>query len=225
MISFWFDSVETANNRLNEYNDNGSKYGEGRVVPCDYGMGGAHFQYAFGLVVDMGENNYYDDSDFYAMVYCPQTNTFDKVIYATTRGWSYNNGCTVDADDDLINACRFRIEKTHAINHTKAYIRKILTICSTPTKGATVTVTKGRKSRGVVGEVFWTGYSAKGFSKLGIRDANDEVHWVWSNNVTVDIRNHKMVRDLRHDYSEGTKYMTASEINDFIDNEINHLES
>ena len=64
-----------------------------------------------------------------------------------------------------------------------------------------------------------------GYQKFGIRDDNNEVHWVWATNVTVNIENSKVVNDLRHDYSEGTKYMTSSEINEFIDNEINSLKA
>ena len=222
MIRFWFDNTESANVRLKEYENVGSHYGEGRVVPRDHG---AWFQFAEGLVVAMGENNYYDDSDFYAIVYCPQTDTFDKVIYASTRGWTYNNGCVVDADDDMIEEYRERGKRTSAIHATKSYILKQLVRCKTPQKGSIVTVTKGRKSRGVVGEIFWTGYSTKGYHKFGIRDANDDVHWVWASNVSVNIRDHKTVKNLLDEYSEGTKYMTASEIAKFIDDEISRVQS
>lgn len=46
-------------------------------------------------------------------------------------------------------------------------------------KGATVKVVKGRKvPKGTVGVVFWMGESGYGKTRLGIRDAAGETHWV-----------------------------------------------
>jgi hypothetical protein len=49
-----------------------------------------------GRVVALRERNMYDDSDFYARVW--HRGRFREVEYASTRGWTYFNGATVDAD-------------------------------------------------------------------------------------------------------------------------------
>ncbi len=54
-----------------------------------------------GCVLRTGEHNYYDDSDFYAMVWDRETQSVKKVIYATTRGWTYHNGAKVDATAEV----------------------------------------------------------------------------------------------------------------------------
>lgn len=45
-----------------------------------------------GAVLQLGEHNYYDDSDFYAVVYDAEAGTIHEVEYATTRfgggGWA-----------------------------------------------------------------------------------------------------------------------------------------
>ena len=52
-------------------------------------------------VVDLVEHNGYDDSDFYAVVWDVEKQTFRKYQYGSTRYWSYDCNAEVDASDDL----------------------------------------------------------------------------------------------------------------------------
>lgn len=54
-----------------------------------------------GVVLSLHERNGYDDSDFYAMVWDEETGRVKSVEYATTRGWTYHNGASVDATDEV----------------------------------------------------------------------------------------------------------------------------
>jgi hypothetical protein len=58
-----------------------------------------------GLVVELRERNYRDDSDFYARVWNPETKSVDIIEYASTRGWSYPNYATsADATPETMAA-------------------------------------------------------------------------------------------------------------------------
>ena len=62
-----------------------------------------HFvQTHVGLVVNLYERNGYSDSDFFAVVINPETLETKDICYATTRGWTYNNGASIDAPAELI---------------------------------------------------------------------------------------------------------------------------
>jgi hypothetical protein len=50
-----------------------------------------------GLVLDTGEHNYYDDSDFYAVVWNAEKGMPEHVEFASTRGWTYPNNACADA--------------------------------------------------------------------------------------------------------------------------------
>src|SRR4051812_33367012 len=54
-----------------------------------------------GLVLSTGEYNGYDDTDFYAVVWKEEKGNTERVTYASTRGWTYPNGATVDATDEV----------------------------------------------------------------------------------------------------------------------------
>lgn len=53
-----------------------------------------------GCVLETREQNGYDDSDFYAIVWDEASESVTHVTYATTRGWTYLNGASVDATDE-----------------------------------------------------------------------------------------------------------------------------
>ena len=114
-----------------------------------------------GLVLDTGEVNGYDDSDFYAVVWNPETKAPERVTYASTRGWTYPNGATVDATDEVRAAykeyCaeRIRAERERVAKREAA----------TPVVGRNVRVIHSYHSRkgdtavlvGETGKVFWFG--------------------------------------------------------------------
>jgi hypothetical protein len=59
--------------------------------------------FAVGMVVRTWERNGYDDSDFFATFWNPETMDFETIEYATTRGWTYANGAEIDASQALLD--------------------------------------------------------------------------------------------------------------------------
>lgn len=59
-----------------------------------------------GMVVSLYERNGYDDSDFLAVIWNPETKGCETITYATTRGWTYANGARIDASPEVIEAAR-----------------------------------------------------------------------------------------------------------------------
>ena len=55
-----------------------------------------------GKVLSLGERNGYDDSDFYAVVWDDEKNAPEEITYASTRGWTYPNGASVDATPEVV---------------------------------------------------------------------------------------------------------------------------
>jgi hypothetical protein len=54
-----------------------------------------------GKVLSQREMNGYDDSDFYATVWDDEKDAPREIVYASTRGWTYSCGCTIDATDEV----------------------------------------------------------------------------------------------------------------------------
>jgi hypothetical protein len=72
-----------------------------------------------GLVLDVGEHNYHEDSDFFAIVWDAEKGEPREVEYGTTRAWTYPNSAEVDATPEiraLYNAWR----EVKAIEERKA---------------------------------------------------------------------------------------------------------
>ncbi len=104
-----------------------------------------------GLVVETGEHNGYDDSDFYAVVWSEGSNDFIEYTYGTTRAWTYGNSAEVDAPAALV-------EKYHAKCRKEAAARELERRKRDVTPGAYVVVVKGRKvPKGTNGVVVWYG--------------------------------------------------------------------
>lgn len=57
--------------------------------------------FADGCVVSLSEANGYHDSDFFATYYDAETDSFKRVMYATTRGWTYAAGASIDATPEV----------------------------------------------------------------------------------------------------------------------------
>ncbi len=56
----------------------------------DGGPEGLHtYETHVGLCVAERERNTYDDSDFFMVVLNPETDAFEEVMFASTRGWTY----------------------------------------------------------------------------------------------------------------------------------------
>jgi hypothetical protein len=112
-----------------------------------------------GLVLQTYERNGYDDSDFYAVVWNEDKGCCEHICYASTRGWSYPNGASVDATPEVVAKADALAAKAKAEAAEKRAAREAIT----PTKGKTVRViTKSRgKDAPEVGESGTVFYFAK----------------------------------------------------------------
>ena len=132
--------------------------------------------FAEGCVVSMREMNGYDDSDFYATYYDAESNSFKETMYASTRGWTYPNGASIDATPAVMaayEAYKANLRKVYALMAEKARLVK-------PEVGSRVKVVGGRKhAPGTEGVVFW---ARENFSKYG----------TWSRGVRLGLKNEKM---------------------------------
>lgn len=144
-----------------------------------------------GKVLETRERNYYDDSDFYALVWDDDANAVISVDYATTRGWTYLNSATVDATDE-VKAKAAKFYENVAFEALKA---KAAEAARKVAVGKSVKVVKGRKvPKGTEGTVFWVGpgraysyYAAKyGVpDRVGFKDAAGTTFWTAASNLEV----------------------------------------
>lgn len=130
------------------------------------------YDYAHGLVLAAYEQNGYDDSDFYALVWNEEKQEIEHVRYATTRGWSYPCNAWIDATPEVIEKARESRRpaiKSMFYSNAEKKAKEIQ-------KGKTVKVVRGRKvPKGTEGEVFWYGSTAFGYSVGIMYDVlNDE---------------------------------------------------
>lgn len=114
-----------------------------------------------GCVIELRERNYYDDSDFYAYVWCESDQSIVPVQYATTRFWTYANNATVDASPEIkAKAEAYRRAKRE---EAQAELARHKDAC--PAVGDIVTIDGFKRGKnlplnGKSGEVFWIGQSA-----------------------------------------------------------------
>ncbi len=127
---------------------------------CMQGTGGCRYMEPLymrtthvGLVLATGEHNGYDDSDFFAVVWDADLQAPAEITYASTRGWSYPNGATIDATPEIIAKYQAYREAERTAAREEAERRA----AADPTPGRRVSVTGGRKYRGAEGVVFWRG--------------------------------------------------------------------
>src|SRR5689334_2353735 len=108
----------------------------------------AHMEYV-GAVLDTRELNGYDDSDFYAIVWDAAENAPKRVVYATTRAWTYDCHAKVDATPEA----RAAYEQWLQLQAIEARWQELLI----PAPGKFVEITGGRKHKGKRGLVYWRG--------------------------------------------------------------------
>jgi len=134
-----------------------------------------------GCVISEREMNGYDDSDFYAMVWDESLGKFREIEYATTRGWTYLNGCTIDATPEV--AARW--EALKAAQAARFRELQAAFEAKLPKVGREVRVVKGRKVPvGTSGRVFWTGASRFG-ERVGIETVSGDRVFLAASNVEV----------------------------------------
>lgn len=108
-----------------------------------------------GRVIADRERNGADDSDFYAVIGDPATGKTTTEVYATTRGWTYFNGCTVDAPPALVEKCAAVKREFDAARKAAAKAEEAAIRATMPTAGTTVRV-KSKRSKvphGTIGRV------------------------------------------------------------------------
>lgn len=125
-----------------------------------------------GRVLATYEKNGYNDSDFYAIVETDEPGKFTTIEYASTRGWTYLNGATVDATDDVLG--RYKAFRKGLADQAQA--RREAQDKRRLAKDATVRVTTG-KHKDIEGTVGWLGEdqfkNRKDYSGFGIRHLDD----------------------------------------------------
>ena len=124
-----------------------------------------------GRVLETYEENGYHDSDFYAIVWDDETNSLIHKQFATTRFYSNGYGATIDATPEIIE--KATAERKNRF--LKSAIEADEETAKTVAKGKMVEINRGRKNRGIIGEVFWVGnpdkfsYYAKEHRSVGIK--------------------------------------------------------
>lgn len=134
-----------------------------------------------GMVLETYIKNYWDDWDDMAVVYNPEKDTFDHVIYGTTRGYMFGSA-QVDASEELQQMYRARLakaaqeylERDRAENPDK-YVHR----------GDQVRIVRGRKiAKGTEGRVFWVGMTRFGKS-IGVQKLDGEKFFVSAKNIEI----------------------------------------
>lgn len=163
-----------------------------------------------GAVLDTGEMNYHDDSDFYAVVFDGEI--VKRVEYASTRGWCYPNSASVDATPEVRAAAAAYLKAQaivawNAANEAQA---------KKPAIGKVARVVCG-KHKGSEGPIFYcqerrSRYGTWGYgTRLGIalsdrRDARNryvDVAWVNADSVEViDWQSHLKDTEAGEQYAE-----------------------
>ena len=124
-----------------------------------------------GRVLETYEENGYHDSDFYAVVWDDETESIIHKQYATTRFYSNGYGAKIDATPEIIE----KATAERKARFLKSAIEADEETAKTVAKGKMVEINRGRKNRGIIGEVFWVGnpdkfsYYAKEHRSVGIK--------------------------------------------------------
>lgn len=107
-----------------------------------------------GKVVELIEKNGYDDSDFYAIAW---DNGPVRIMYATTRGWSYPNHAEVDASPEVLAAYAAYREEVAAKRRAENEALKAAIAKNGDMVVVAVSKGKNKSYDGLEGEVFWVG--------------------------------------------------------------------
>ena len=124
-----------------------------------------------GRVLETYEENGYHDSDFYAIVWDDETNSLIHKQFATTRFYSNGYGATIDATPEIIEKATAKRKN----RFLKSTVENDQETAKSIVKGKMVEINRGRKNRGIIGEVFWVGnpdkfsYYAKEHRSIGIK--------------------------------------------------------
>jgi hypothetical protein len=135
-----------------------------------------------GLCIHEREQNGYNDSDFFMVVWNEEQNKPECIEFASTRGWSYPcYASRPDARPEIM----VKWEAFNQAREEKARQAHLDAMARMPGKGKTLKVVKGRKvAIGTTGVCIWSGNGAYG-KRVGIKDNSGLVHWTAMSNVEV----------------------------------------
>ena len=143
-----------------------------------------------GAVLAEWERTMHDDSDFYASVWDEEEGRIKEICWGTTRGWTYWNGCSVDATPEVI-------EKASAVlNAQRAELAAQIATSEArvPSPGRRVVTVNPRARKvpvGTEGVVFWRGEDSYRSSRwgtsyrIGFRTEDGTKHFVPEDQVEV----------------------------------------
>lgn len=169
-----------------------------------------------GLTIASRERNYADDSDFYALVWNPETLRVEEHSVGTTRfGGTDDNSASVDLAEEHVPAYREYLisEQARALQAADVanWSRAIHAAVRPESKGQTVKVVRGRKTPiGTVGQIIWTGEDNYGNDRIGLRTAEGETHFTAASNVEVIVDSDDLPRECEYVRSD-SEYRQAAE--------------
>jgi len=114
-----------------------------------HGCGDPQVSYS-GMVLDIYEVNGSFDSDFYAIVWDEEAGRTRTIEYASTRGWTYHNGASVDATAEVQAKARLSFRdsvRSHVFQEFQQAALEVKVgdvVVSTTTRG---------KNKGIIGKV------------------------------------------------------------------------
>jgi len=132
-----------------------------------------------GMIVSERERNMHDDSDFFATWFDKDTGESGEVMVGSTRGWTYFNGSSIDADEETRAAWNAACDRAAAAARQRAADRAAAEEAKTPSKGKRVRVTSKRSKveHGTEGVVFWYGNSSYGGMRVGFKTDDGQKHF------------------------------------------------
>lgn len=110
-----------------------------------------------GKVIREYERNGRNDSDFFAVIWDEEKQKPRRVMYATTRAWSYACICIVDATDEIrAKAEKWYAARKKALDEYNLQLEEFI-----PRPGKTVrSLTTRGKAKGKSGTIEWIGTSS-----------------------------------------------------------------
>lgn len=136
-----------------------------------------------GLCIEDYERNGYDDSDFFMIVWNPETMEPENICFATTRGWTYPcYASKPDATPEVMEQYNVWLENRRAILAEESRIAEL----KRPLVGKEVTIVGGRKHKNKSGRIFWLGANRyNGEKTVGVECANSDRFFVPASYVEV----------------------------------------
>jgi len=140
-----------------------------------------------GCVLAEYENNGYNDSDFFAVVWDYETSSLKSVMFGTTRAGG-NWGCSIDATPEVVALAKQAKKEQSDLDKSRFdYYQNGM---ADKGKLATVANIKGKKAdiNNRQGVIFWVGsdaYGSKNSLRVGIEIDGDK-HFVSGKNIFVN---------------------------------------